>query len=285
VIQPYTSKLVLFDAEGRPAGDFDIRPPEDKGSFRLVGARPAGDQLVVLYEMAAKNKESWNTTHRLGFFDLTGMQQSVLIEAVTQMNYAGDRFVERNWNQFNRCWTASPDGRVFARGSFTDYEVRVWAPDGELDRIIHREYPPHRRRREEIEDIGERWNRRFRWHPNLDLEIEENWAPIHDLYAQGDGTLWVRTSRGWRAQDEGLMASFDVFDREGRFVQEISFRGEFDPENDGLFLEDEYAIVVTDLVSAFNAFKAVGGEAEALEKDPVPMTVICYRLGEAKRPN
>jgi hypothetical protein len=280
VVQPSASRLVLFDAEGSPAGDFHVSPPDGKGFFRLAGARLAGNQLAILYELGSKDKESWITIHRLGFFDMTGTQQGVLIEAGTHMNYAGDRFVERDWNQFNQCWTASPDGRVFARGSFTDYEVRVWAPNGELDRIIHREYPPHHRSREEIDRIEERWNRRFRWHPNLDLEIEEHWSPVHDLYVQGDGRLWVRTSRGWRDRDEGIMAGFDVFDRDGRFVQEVSLRGEFDPENDGLFLEGEYAIVVTDLVSAINSAKGMGGGNEefAMEEKPKPMTVICYRL-------
>jgi hypothetical protein len=278
VVQPSASRLVLFGAEGSPAGDLDIHPPDGKGFFRLAGARQAGDRLAVLYEIGSKDKDSWSTIHRLCFFDITGAQQSALVEAATQMNYAGDRFVEREWNQFNRCWTASPDGRVFARGSFTDYEIRVWTPDGELDRVIHREYPPHRRSHEEIEEIKERSIRRFRWHPNLDLEIEENWAPVHDFYAQRDGTLWVRTSRGWRDREDGIMAVFDVFDREGRFVREVSLRGEFDPDNDGLFLEGEYAIVVTDLVSAINAAKGGGNLDIAPEEDPEPMTVICYRL-------
>jgi hypothetical protein len=278
VIQPSASRIVLFEEEGTPAGGLRIQPPEGKGFFRLAGGRLAGDQLVMLYELGNKNKGSWNTTHHLAFFDMTGKQRNVLIKAATKMNYLSARFDEGNWNRFNRCWTVSPDGRVFARADLTEYKIHVWRPDGELDRIIHREYPPHRRSKEEIEEIKERWTRRFRWLPNLNFDIEENWAPVHDLYAQRDGTLWARTSRGWRGGEEGVMASFDVFDSEGRFVQEISFRGEFDAENDALFLEDEYMIVVTDLVSAMNALKNIGDEEEALEEEPEPMTVICYRL-------
>jgi len=272
------NRLVLFDAEGKPAGDFPFQEPEGKGFFRLMSVRPAGDQLAVLYELGYKDKSHWSTTHRLGLFDTAGTQQSVLIEAGTRMDYAGARFVEGDWNDFDQCWAASPDGWVFARGSFTEYEIRVWSPDGQLDRIIHRDYPPHRRSGDDIEEIKARWSRRFQWLPDLDFEIEETWAPVHDLYPQADGTLWVRTSRGWRDRGEGIMAGFDVFDREGSFVQEIMLRGEFDPDNDGLFLEKEYAFVVTDLVSAIVAAKGGGVGEVAVEEDPEPMTVICYRF-------
>jgi hypothetical protein len=278
VIQPSASRLILFDAEGNPAGDLRIQPPDGKGFFRLEGGRLAGDQLAMRYQLGDKKKGSWSTRNRLAFFDMTGSQQSVLIEAATKMNYISARFVERDWNSFDRCWTASPDGRVFARTGFADYEIRVWGPDGELDRVIHREYPPHRRSAEDINKIKDRWTRRFRWLPSLSFGIEDNWAPIHELHAQKDGTLWVRTSRGWRDRGGGVMAIFDVFDREGRFVQEVSLRGEFDPDNDGLFLADEYVILVTDLVSAMNALKNVGDGEETLEEEPEPMTVICYRL-------
>ena len=55
----------------------------------------------------------------------------------------------------------------------------------------------------------------------------------------------------------GVLATFDVFDENGRYVQEIVARGDFDPEADGLFLDGDYLMVVTDLVSARDALRGV----------------------------
>ena len=77
------------------------------------------------------------------------------------------------------------------------------------------------------------------------------------------------------------MARFDVFDPEGRYAREVVLEGEFDPENDGMYLKDDFVVVVTDLVSARAAFGGGGGEEELeAEEEPQPMTVICYKLPE-----
>jgi len=279
------NRLVLFGTEGEPAGDFHFKEPGGGGFFRLVNVRPTGDQLAVLYQLGSKDKTAWSTTHRLGLFDMTGKQRIVIAEARTRMDYTGARFVEEDWNHFDQCWAASPDGRVLARSSSTEYEISVWDSDGKLDRVIHREYPPHRRSSEDIEGIRERWSRRFSWLPDLDFEIEESWAPVHDLYARADGTLWVRTSRGRRNGGEGTLAGFDVFDGNGRFDSEITLRGEFDPDNDGLFLVGDFLFVVTDLVSATAAAKGRFSEELTDDEEPVPMTVVCYRMRVGEIPS
>jgi hypothetical protein len=243
-----------------------------------MNVRRAGDGLAVLYQLGDKDKSSWSTIYRLGFFDMKGAQQYVLIEARKRMNYAGARFVEADWSHFDQCWAASPDGRVFARSNSREYAISVWTAEGQLERIIHRDYPPHNRTREEGEQIKRRWGRRLVWLPKLNFEIEKSWAPVHDLYPRTDGTLWVRTSRGWRDPGEGIMAGFDVFDQEGHFVQQVEIQGDLDPNNDGLFLEDEVVFVVTDIVSAIASAK--GGEVQELTSDEnlEPISVICFRI-------
>lgn len=281
VVQPFPSKLVLFEPDGTPAGDFPFSP-EGKGFFGLVGGALSGDNLAMVYNNMQPNEGEFVRKVVLANVNSEGEVQTVMTEGTSSMSYADSHCIETEWNLFERCWSAGGDGSVYARNEFTAYEISVWDDQGALKRVITREYPKHAREKEDIERIEERWaNSIARWVQSPSFDIEENWNPIEDLYGRTDGSLWVRTSRGARDLDDGIMASFDIFDADGRYLQEVIFEGEFDPENDGLFITDQYAFVVTDLISARNAFGAGGGaeeDEEEMEEDIEPMTIICYRL-------
>ena len=60
------------------------------------------------------------------------------------------------------------------------------------------------------------------------------------------------------------------------------FRGEGDPEDDGLFFIGDRLYVVTDLLSALMAsLPGEGAEEDADMEEPEPVSVIAYALGSA----
>ena len=279
VIQAWPSKLVLITPEGDPAGDFRFTP-KGEGFPGLGGVRAMGDKLGIVYSVSQPDQEKgeFRRTLRLGVFEESGDEVAEMFSVSSAMQYADQRVVERDWNLFDQAWSASDDGRVFARTDFTEYRVGVWNADGSPDRVIVRDYPALARSDEERETIETRWGARLgRWVRDPNFDIEKNWNPIENLYARDDGSLWVRTSRGTRAASAGILATFDVYDTQGRFVREMVLEGDFDPQNDGLFLAGGYLIVVTDLVSARDAWMGGAGEEE-MDGDPEPMEVVCYRM-------
>ena len=104
----------------------------------------------------------------------------------------------------------------------------MWDSDGKLDRVIHREYPEHVRSAEDKErllEIYKGFTRRIPI-PNIKYEIEDNFNQIQaPATARDDGTLWVLTSRGTQGLDDGTLAIYDVFDKKGRFQQQVTLEG------------------------------------------------------------
>ena len=92
--------------------------------------------------------------------------------------------------------------------------------------------------------------------------------------------LWVVSSRGAIDSPEGTVATFDVFDRRGRFVQQISIGCDANFVEDGLHFDGDRMIVVKGLRSSRRAMYAglTGGNDNDDEEEAEPMSVICYDL-------
>ena len=100
---------------------------------------------------------------------------------------------------------------------------------------------------------------------------------IQKLYARDGGKLWVLSSRGAIDPPEGSLGVFDVYDRNGRFTEQLSLRGEGSIERDGFFFSGDRLYVVTSLVSARSAM--FGGSSEIGEEEAEPISIICYQIG------
>jgi hypothetical protein len=102
------------------------------------------------------------------------------------------------------------------------------------------------------------------------------------MFPRSDGSLWVLTSRGERASNESVLATFDVFDSQGRFTHQVTIEAEGDPREDAVLFVGDRLFVVTEYVSASSSmWGGSDGEGEDDEEEEAePMQVICYRLGE-----
>ncbi len=280
VLQPWPSKLIVFNEDGSPGDDFPFEPTGGEGWAGITAVKSAGDNLALVYRFSEPGDASFKQETNLAIVSDEGVEVAKLTTSESTMDYASSKVVEVEWNGFEWCWVSGSSGDVFARESFTDYAIHNWGADGALKRIIRRDYPAHERTSEDIEELKANWNRMIkRWVPDAKFDIEPSWNPIQDLHAREDGTLWVRTSRGARDLADGVMAQFDVFDEDGKFLQEVTLNGEFDPDSDGIFFSRNHIFVVTDLIAARQAMRGGADEDAELEaEDPEPMAVICYRV-------
>ncbi|MEJ2722215.1 MAG: hypothetical protein P8181_13935, partial [bacterium] len=181
-------------------------------------------------------------------------------------------------------WNAGSDGRVFTSDVFEKYEFKVWNPDGSLDRIVGREYQPRERSEQEMERNAPRvMIRSGNRTQTPEVKTSKTDRDIQQIYPREDGTVWVLSSRGAFDTPDGVFATFDVFDRDGRFTRQISFNGEGDYAEDGVYIVGDRLYVVTDLRSARRSMFGAGDEDaeedEALDEEP--MSVICYDFGTA----
>jgi hypothetical protein len=279
VMQMAPGKIELLTRQGEPDGQFPIPGTEDGGFRILIGGRYAGDRLILAGAVNAFQEGSFTQTRYLAAVDAQGNELARFHEEDRTMNFANMVIDEKIWDTFDRRWTVGPGGRVFAVTQHPDYEINVWNPDGTLDRVIEREYERLGRSAEDkarVHKIYEAFTQRV---PNATIKVEDNFKDVDLIFVRDSGELWVLSSRGSELAPEGTLGVFDVFDKKGRFVRQVTLKGEGDPDTDGYFFVKDRLYVVTDFLQAAMAMQGGGTGSDAFEEEPEPMAVICYRIG------
>lgn len=278
VLQAAPLKIVLLTKQGEPAGEYPTPKIEGEGFLSVSGAQLAGKQLVCMAQVNNFNQEkgTFTQTMHLCGVDNQGKVVASYHQEPRLWEFANPVISEEKWDTIQNRWATADDGRVFGCTDHAGYEVRVWNPDGSLDRVIHAEHTPHKRTADEHAKIESVWSAFTRQAPNSKLEIRDHDKSISAIFTRPDGSLWVLDSQGSRVP-AGTIGSFDVFDRQGRFVKEVVLQGEGNPQEDGYFFVGDRLYVVTEFLSAFLAMQG-GAEGEVSTEDPEPMAVICYQL-------
>ena len=281
-MQTVPGKIVQLTTDGDPAGEFPVPQPEGGGFQILRGAQLAGQNLALVKMTQELNQEEQSV--KLNFsIDLLNPEGELIRNLETKiapLSFANAVITEKMFDSFENRWTVGQDGRVFAATDRDNYIIKVWGSDGELDRIVTREYEHYKRSGEEKKKQESIWQAFLQRVPNSDLQISDIDKDIQTIYARDDGSLWVLSSRGARNRPEGSLGIFDVFDNKGRFVYEVTLFGQGDPREDAYFFDGDRLYVVTGFLNA--AIAAQGGgtgeEEEELEEEPTPMEVICYQI-------
>ena len=107
-----------------------------------------------------------------------------------------------------------------------------------------------------------------------DTKIAKHSRDLSRFVPREDRTLWVLSSRGEKDVTDGEIATFDVFDRRGRFVRQITIQGPFRPGIDVFHVVGDRVFVVT------NAGDAAGLNPNDSEGATDPMEVVCLRMSE-----
>jgi len=281
VLQAFPPKIVVLTPQGDPAGEYPLPEIEDEGFRVIFSARNAGDKLAMVWALNQPGETGFTQKSILSLIADGGKREIRLHSQDSSMKAAEPKIAETEWDSFRNRWTASADGRAFSAVDFGQYQITVWGPEGKIDRIIQREYPAHVRT-----DTEKEWllgiYKKFTSNipiPGIKYEIEDNWNQIQGLQARDDGTLWVRTSRGTYDLPEGAIGTWDVFDEHGRFVRQVTLKGQGDPKADNVQFVKDRLFVVTDFLDAMAALQgATAGAEEEAEEEAAPMEIISYSL-------
>ena len=274
VFQLMGGTVVKLTPEGDPAGTFSLPETEDGARRFLRGGATCGETLVLLARDRRREPGKMILIGSLAAYDQAGREIGRFSSTERVMDFANPVFDERTLG--NGPWTSGPD-RVAAITTFGTYDIHVWGPDATPIRVIHRDGAPLPRSEAEKEAIRKRFV--FRGPRRPEVHVADNYPVVDRLFARPDGGLWVLTSRGARERAEGILATFDVFDPEGRFVRQVSLAGEGDPVEDALHLRNDRLFVVRHFQDASASMWSRGGDADGgEEEDAEPIEVICYRL-------
>jgi hypothetical protein len=278
VVQIFPGRIVQLTPQGDPAGTFPL-PAVDGGGFQLVHrVRGTRDHIVMAYAQTTVEDGQQKQVSMLRAFDATGHELARYHQESHPTQYGGMQFDEKTFSNYERRWAVAPDGRVAAALDFDAYRIHIWSADGTVQHIIER---PDWQLLSRSDEERQRFQRFFdgitRWNPGSTFEVSRTHTSIGQLHFRDDGSLWVLSSRGRVEVPDDVAARFDVYDAQGRFVQQVDLKADFDPVEDGLFFAADRVYVVTDL---FNAVMAnLGGEEDAdIEAEPV--SVLCLQLDE-----
>jgi len=278
VVQAWPGKIVMITPTGDPGTTFAL-PYRGGGGFQSV-TRGAGHGDSVILAGTAWTREDGKQLQftYLKAYDSGGDELATYQETSREVQFGNYEFREEEYVDFQRRWAVASDGRVAAALSFTDYRIHVWNADGTLDRVIERPgYKAVERTGAEKERFQAMYEAFTRWNRGSTFRVHDDHQAIGQLFFRDDGTLWVQSSaHRWRAP-AGVFTSFDVYDPEGRFLQQVDLVADADAVEDGLFFVGNRAYVVTDLFNAVMArFGGDGNEDASLEAEPVTVVAFAF---------
>jgi len=216
---------------------------------------------------------------------LGGSETQLYFEALSVQDFRNPTWVEKDlYTVHSGRWCLGKDGTVYAAQERNKYAITVYDSRGQAELIISKEEKPYQRTGKEKEQVAANARFRGRRAPHtFSVEVEDTEPAISSLRVDETGQLWVLSSRGDRNQPEGILCSYDVFARQGQYVQRIQVVCPGDTRQDRLvFLGNGLVIQITDLTDALNVMRGrLDPTNEDSEEDTegAPMEIICYRIG------
>jgi hypothetical protein len=283
VAQVFPGKLVKLSLDGTPAGEY--RPTlgaADEGGFLvLVNCLGAGGNLVFSGIDIAIDQEALTQTRTyfLKSFGPDGAPRADLHSDIRVWDFNNFTLREASTDY---CWGRvgmGTDGRVAAVIPRNEYAITVFGPDGSIERIIEREYRASRRNdRSRARATAALEGQIRQFPPGTPYEIDDHDAAIMAVFVRDDGAIWAMTNETFWNPKDGVLKTYDVFDREGDFIKQIDVAADGVAWNDALvFAGDDQVLQITGFFDALNA--AVGGMGgDSSDDEAAPMEVICYRI-------
>jgi hypothetical protein len=279
IMQTIPAKIVLLSPEGEPLGDHPLPEPEG-GGFQILTTGQANQGQLVLglaRTKVADDQSEWARNDFLTRVDGEGNQLATYATKTKKIVFADAVLNFADWDTFERRWTVAPDGKVYACESYADYELTVWNSDGSVDKKITREYKHRAHTADEKEFLTKMMEHFAQTIPDCRVEIEDNAKDVEGFYIRDDGSIWVLTSDGSHNYPEGSLGVFDVYNKDGHFVKEVTLNGNGDPQDDQyLFVKNRFYVVTDFLQAAMVAQGATGLYDD--EEEAEPMAVRCYKL-------
>ncbi|MFW5951957.1 MAG: 6-bladed beta-propeller [Gemmatimonadota bacterium] len=238
-------RVNVYAPTGEPVGSFPVAMTE--GISAKWMETPDSDLLQQAMVMQLPGQEDVEPRNLLLRRDRTGAVVDTVLDMPVgeTVSFVGGRPSFRIFEP-EAMWTIAPDGRLFF-GVNSEYSLQVYSPEGDLERVIRKAVE-----RRPVSDNDEAEYRRIfegLWRDQgvaaeamgvltQGLGFAEHYPAYANLLGGPDGTLWLQrlqtpddmTEQGgtFDIMDMGS-ASWEVFDREGRFLGVVEMPPRFTP--------------------------------------------------------
>ena len=285
LVQMFPGKITMIDMQGGPLGVFEVggADPTAGGFTVFYDCFSGGQNLIITAETGKQNPPTGQIrTNFVASYDLEGTEKVRFIELVQEMDFAKFEFDEDKMDRIDfRKACSGPDGRVYVSLKRNDYVINIYSPDGQLERVIEREFQHRPRADEDYEAVKNALEARLAQLPDPSISVSRTEPDVNSLTIGPDGNLWVTSSRSGFEQPEGILATFDVFDSSGHFIKQVAARFEGNGLEDAIyFTNDGAAVVVTGFTEAIRSLQTGGAGAATAddEEEAAPMEVIYLKI-------
>jgi hypothetical protein len=262
VTQVVPARAVLLSYAGKAMNDHRL-PVDFRGAY-LNGCASRNGNLVVHVAQPDYQQSSVALNSSFQVIDPGGRVASTLWHRTLETDLAAVDYDEES--DGDPVWALGTDGRLFVSDDWASYRVKV-IDDRGVQRVIERDYPHRARDRFEIDRVNEL---KRRGEISSATKVSKISRDIARLEPRRDGSLWVLSGRGQRDSKPGTVATFDAFNQDGGFRDQVAIRGAFRAGRDAFFLAGDM------LCRGLNG----GGETIDPDEEDVEIEIVCLRLVE-----
>jgi hypothetical protein len=288
VIQGFPGKVTVINPDDTPGGEIHIGGAPEEGGFNFVRklAR-CGDNLVGVRGRNTFDMESGKSvaTNTLAVMDMEGNDIAVVVEHTQEADLQRRVFDEKaEFSELDE-WAIGPDGVLYTAPVRDDYTINARGLDGELVRVMTREFKPRHRDSEDKEELTDGMIIIIN---GVRQEIEnkalDNDPAIMGLQVAGDGRLFVGTCYDQdKLLEVGTAGRYDIISPAGEFVEQMTLAVPgFDGDKDRLvFMDGVNFLVIRNFDQAQKAMMAGFGDDDEEDEDlgdAEPLEVVYYRM-------
>ncbi|MCP4572865.1 MAG: hypothetical protein GY838_10980 [bacterium] len=276
----FPGRVVMIDTEDTPLGNWEIGGDITEGGFmQFFDVFNQGENLVVMAESIEQNPPAGQVRTRFAAsYDMEGTELARFEEHRRELDFTNFHWVEDEIEQIEFRHTAvGPDNRVYIASERNEYRINVYQQDGTLARVVTRPYEHQPRVQAEVERIESNLERQLAQLPSAKWTVSKIEPDISALRIGPDGNLWVETSRGGVDQPEGVFYTWDVFDGDGDFLEQVAAHCDGDGLEDMMLWRGDTAVQITGFMPAIRAMQG-GGAAVEGDEEAEPMEIICYKV-------
>lgn len=276
VVQSMPGKIVQLTPEGDAAGNYPM--PETDGMFGIQDAQVAGGHVFLHMRSTVFDNSSQSAQDSESIVRLApdGKVDATMAHSERETDFTNLVFDEKKLQPISD-WAGASDGTVYIAGSFDEYTIDVWNPQGRQVRTIEREFEPRVRTKEEREHRGP-LIRISTGEGDLKTKVvrSETDRAVLEIFPRDDGSVWVLNPRGAYDTAKGELCVLDEFDAQGRFVRQLHLMGTGDLDKDAIEIRGNRVFVMTNRRSA--RYASVAQDAGDEDADASPMTLVCYEI-------
>ena len=276
-----TGAVVCFDREGVPGRTITFGGERTEGGLRSLRSLTNRGGILVgcAGQMQVDDGGKARRTECLARFTPEGKELVRYLEKTTETVLGARHEFNEKESYFpsRGGWAVSPDGTVYAAPMRDRYEIHAFDPEGNLLRVIEREFTPRKRTQEEKDRVVEGVVMLINGQRvTPEATIEDHPPCILDLWVDDRGMLYVQHANSAVGQPDGVMYALDVFDPQGRYVAEAAFALEGDPLDDELFYVGGDTAVLSR--GRRSSWLGMYGGAGSKEEGSPSSEVACYRM-------